>query len=151
MVLYLPAVKIKEIVEDEIPVPVFILGDPAYLLLSFVIKEYPDGGTSPAEQFFGYRLSSARMVIECSFGRLKGRFGALRRPMDIKLSNLPLVIYSCFVLHNFCEMEKEPISESRFKEAVNYDKQAQPPMKVNRANQNNSAELIRKVYTKFFE
>ena len=139
----------KEIVEGEIPVPVCILGDPAYPLLQFLMKEYPDGETSLAEQFFGYRLSSARMVIECTFGRLKGRFGTLRRPMDIKLSNLPVVIYSCFVLHNFCEMEKEPISKNRFKQAVAYDKQVQPPTKINKENQNNSSELIRNIYQVF--
>ena len=43
------------------------------------MKKFPGGGNTPQEQFFGWRLSSARMVIECSFGRLKGRFGALRR------------------------------------------------------------------------
>ena len=82
------------------------------------MKECPDGGTTPAEQFFGNKLSSARMVIECTFGRLKGSFGVLRRPMDVKLSDLPMVIYSCFVLHNFCEMKKEPVSESRFNKVL---------------------------------
>ena len=140
----------KEIV-GEIPVPVCILGDPAYPLLSFLMKECPEGGTTPAEQFFGYRLSSARMVIECAFGHLKGRFGVLRSPMDVKLSDFPMVIYSCFVLHNFCEMEKEPVSESRFKQGIDYDKQAQPPTTVNKENCKSSLELIRNVYIKFFE
>ena len=73
-----------------------------------------------------------RVVIECTFGHLKGRFGVLRRPMDVKLSDLPMAIYSCFVLHNFCEMEKEPVSESRFKQGIDYHKQAQPPTTVNK-------------------
>ena len=59
------------------------------------------------EKFFGYRLSSVRMVIECAFGRLKARFGSLRSEMNIKLDNLPQCINSCFILHNFCEMRKE--------------------------------------------
>uniref|UniRef100_A0A0E9QG68 DDE Tnp4 domain-containing protein n=1 Tax=Anguilla anguilla TaxID=7936 RepID=A0A0E9QG68_ANGAN len=36
------------------------------------------------------------MVIECSFGRLKARFGALRRAMDINLDDLPFVINARF-------------------------------------------------------
>ena len=105
--------------------------------------------TTPAEQFFGYRLSSAGMVIECVFRCLKERFGVLRRPMDVKLSDLPMVIYSCFVLHNFCEMEK-PVSESRFRQGIDFDKQAQPPTTVNKENCKSTSELIRNVYIKFF-
>ena len=59
-------------------VPVFIIGDPAYPLMPYLMKEYVGGGTNRQEQYFGYRLCSARNVIECSFGRLKARFGCLR-------------------------------------------------------------------------
>ena len=62
------------------------------------MKEYPTGGKDVHEQYFSYRLSSTRMVIECAFGRLKARFGALRREMDINMEDLPNAIYSCFVL-----------------------------------------------------
>ena len=51
-------------------------------------------------------------MIECAFGRLKARFSALRREMDLNLSDLPTVIYACFVL-NFCEVNKESISDDR--------------------------------------
>ena len=47
------------------------------------------------------------MVIECAFGRLKGRLGAYRREMDINLNNLPNIIYASFILHNYCEMNGE--------------------------------------------
>ena len=61
----------KVIVEGRPPVPLCILGDPAYPLLPFLMKEFASSGENEQEQFFGYRLSSARMVIECAFGRLK--------------------------------------------------------------------------------
>ena len=53
----------RYIVEGEAPAPVVILGDPAYPLLPFLMKEYAGGCNTISEQFFGYRLCSARMVI----------------------------------------------------------------------------------------
>ena len=53
----------KVIVDGEIPVPVRILGDPAYPFLHFVMKEYPKEGNDNREKFIGHKLSSARIVI----------------------------------------------------------------------------------------
>ena len=98
----IPPCRRKVLLDEEIPV--FIIGDPAYQLMPYLMKEYAGGGTNSQEQYFGYRLCSARNVTECSFGRLKVRFGCLRRAMDINLCDLPNVIYACFVFHNYCEM-----------------------------------------------
>lgn len=65
--------------------------------------------------FFGYMLCSSRNVIECAFGHLKVRFSPLRRDMDINSADLPSVIYVCFVLHNFCEENKDSVSEEQVK------------------------------------
>ena len=53
------------------------------------MKEFENGGIDQREKLFVYRLSSARMEIECSFGCLNARFGSLSREIDIKLDNLP--------------------------------------------------------------
>ena len=65
-------------------------------------------------------------MIECAFGRLKARFGALRRAMDINLADLPYVIYACFVLHNYCEASKDTVDDNRVAEAIQYDRENQP-------------------------
>ena len=61
------------------------------------------------------------MVIERAFGRLKARFSCLRRKMEINLKELPAVIHSCFVLHNFCEIRQEAVNQNDLLVARNYD------------------------------
>ncbi|CAB3994289.1 nuclease HARBI1 [Paramuricea clavata] len=143
----------RVVVENEDPVPICILGDPAYPLLPFLMKEFAEGGKDAQEQFFGYRLSSARMVIECAFGRLKARFGCLRREMDINIDDLPAVIHTCFILHNFCEMNNEIVSKQMVEQAVQYDvefqRQRQPG--PNLPTNETAGKRIRRIYVKYFE
>lgn len=94
------------------------------------------------------------MVIECSFGRLKARFGALRRAMDINLDDLPFVINACFVLHNFCEANREIIPDQNVAAAVQYDRDFQPPTQhTNIRTECNETEgrRVRNVLTKFLD
>ena len=142
----------KCVVSDEDPIPVVILGDPAYPLLQYLMKEYANGGSTVQEQYFGYKLCSVRNVIECTFGRLKARFSALRRQMDINLSDLPGVIYACFVLHNFCEVNKEFVSDDRVRAAMENDRGLQhtnqrTPIQSNEAE----GKRVRRVFVKYFD
>lgn len=88
------------------PVPLLLLGDPAYPLLNWLMKPYSDNGSLTREQkYFNQRLSKARVSVECAFGRLKGRWRCIRNRLDVHLENVPNIVSACCVLHNICEMQ----------------------------------------------
>ena len=103
----------KVILQNEPPVPECILRDPIYPFLPFIMKEFANGGKNQLEPFCCFRLSSARMVIECSFGRLKARFNCLRRDMDINLNDLTNVSHACFSCIIFQNKEGSDYSTGR--------------------------------------
>ena len=118
------------------------------------MKEYVGRGTNRQEQYFGYRLCSARNVIECSFGRLKARFGCLSWAMDINMLDLPNVIYTCFVLLNYCELKCETINEEHVRSAMNYEQHFQPetiPNKYMTDCNETEGKKIRRILTNYFD
>lgn len=64
----------------------------------YLMKGYANGGSTAQEQHFGLPLRRGRMVSECASGKLKTRFGALRRAMDFKLDDFPFIIYA-YLMH----------------------------------------------------
>lgn len=74
--------------------------------------------------------------------------------MDINLDDLPFVIYACFVLHNYCEMNREPVDEHKVSVAIQYDRDFQPPTQANnyRSDCNEpEGKRVRRVLTAFFD
>ena len=89
-----------------------MLGDPAYPLLSWLLKAYIDNGSLTAQQKrFNYRLSKARVVVEHAYGRLKGHWRCLLKRNDVMITDLPCLVAACCVLHNICGTHHEAFND----------------------------------------
>lgn len=70
-------------------------------------------------------LRDARNSIECAYGRLKARWQILTKPIRFKLEDVPLIILSCFVLHNWREEHKVIIDENIVQEQIHQNRLVQ--------------------------
>ena len=50
---------------------------------------------------FNHMLRGAWNQTESAFGRLKARWRTLMKYTDLKLDTILLIIYTCFILHNY--------------------------------------------------
>lgn len=87
-----------------------LLGDPAYPLLPWLMKGYQvNSDTCAAHKLFNYRLSHARMTVENTFGRWKGRFRRFLKRVDMDVKNVAIAVAASCILHNLCELSREEL------------------------------------------
>lgn len=80
-----------------------LVADRAYNLTAWCMKPYPETATiTQSERNFNQALSSARVVIEQAFGKLKGRWRCLLDKLDESIDKVPQTIIACCILHNIC-------------------------------------------------
>ena len=90
--------------------------------------------------------------IECAFGRLEAKWSILTRIIDLKLEDVPIIVYACFVLHNFSEGHNSYIDDELVKKQLEniarneriHSNTPDPVYSINEAE----GEITRKTLTK---
>ena len=73
-------------------VPLFLIGDSAYPLSSWLMKPFAHNtALSNSERKYNYYLSRSRIVVENAFGRLKARWRRLLKRND-RIDNVPYIV-----------------------------------------------------------
>ena len=95
-----------------VDVPLCLLGDLVYSLLTWLIKPYPEGGRVTSQQLnFNHRLSQAHMTVERVFGRLKGHWHCLIKECGAHITFVSRIVSACCVLHNYSQVHNEDYCE----------------------------------------
>ena len=134
---------------NGIDIPVMILGDPAYPLLSWLMKPYSVSGTFRRKQrHFNYRLSRTCIVVECAFGHLKGRWRCLMKRNDSDLMFMPTLVNACCVLHNLCEVHSDRFDDDWLCEEIDVHTDSTIPPPVTQAA---AGSVIRDALCDYFD
>ena len=135
---------------SDVNVPLVMLGDPAYPLLRWLMKGFPDSGNlTRAEKHFNYRLSKARVIVEHTYGRLKGRWRCLLKRLDVSTASVPGLVGACCVLHNLCEMHGDSFDQE-WMEGVNTHESTRMSTNSSTSQSEENAVLIRKAFMTHF-
>ena len=87
---------------SNIRAPYVLLGDAAFPLKEYLLRPYPEKSTITSDDRgnFNYRLSRARMVVECSFGAITSKFRILNKSIETSVVKAVHIVKAICLLHN---------------------------------------------------
>lgn len=83
------------------PLPHVIVGDAAFPLKMYLLRPYPGTDLNHDKRIFNYRLSRARMVVECAFGILTARWRVMLRDINLHPDHVDSLVVAACILHNY--------------------------------------------------
>ncbi|RDY14834.1 Protein ANTAGONIST OF LIKE HETEROCHROMATIN PROTEIN 1, partial [Mucuna pruriens] len=89
----------------------YVVGDWCFPLLPFLLTPFsPSGMGTPAQNLFDGMLMKGRSVVVEAIALLKGRWKILQ-DLNTGAHHAPQTIVACCVLHNLCQIAREPEPE----------------------------------------
>ena len=99
------------IVINDFVISPYLLADPAYPIVSWIMKPYAHGTKHLEQKTFNYELSRARCCIERAFGLLKGRWRILLKRIELSPMKASKLFVACCIPHNILQQRGEPESD----------------------------------------
>ncbi|XP_030205537.1 protein ALP1-like [Gadus morhua] len=104
--LDLPPARVISGAEQRGPLPHVFVGDEAFPLMTHLLRPFPGQHHTQEKRVFNYRLSRARLVVECAFRILASRWRMYRRVIGTSPEVAEVCVRATCVLHNFLERKK---------------------------------------------
>lgn len=137
----------------EVEAPYVIIGDEGFPLRRYLMRPFPrnqltEGGK---KDNYNYRLSRARMVVECSYGSLLSKFNLLSFPIATDIHNTVHIVKAMTLLHNIIR-DREGITDEEVSTFIDVERDQSVTMGTSRkTNQaSNKAKKIRELFSSYF-
>ncbi|KAK0154749.1 Protein ALP1-like [Merluccius polli] len=99
--LQLPADRLLPGADHRGPQPHVFVADEAFPLRRNLMRPFPGRTLARDRRVFNYRLSRARLVVECAFGILASQWRLYRRVLEVQQDVAEGCVKATCVLHNF--------------------------------------------------
>jgi hypothetical protein len=96
------------VIVDETHIKFFLLCDVGYHSITYLLRNYKPADGDVDKIRFDRQINGSRVNIKNAFGLLKMRWRILNS-VNSRVDTTPSIVVGCCVLHNFCQLIKEPL------------------------------------------
>lgn len=99
---------------SNIVTPFVFIADEAFPLRNYLMRPFPRRQSQENEKaYYNYRLSRARMTIECAFGIMSSKFRILLKAIETTAKNADHIVKAICMLHNtIIDLEKNMLIQN---------------------------------------